>query len=331
MPLISIIVPCYNEEATIGLLLEAVRQQTFPNQEMELIISDGLSTDNTRQVIANYKHAHPDLSVFIVDNTKREIPSGLNKALESATGKYIIRLDAHSIPDIDYVERCVQALESGKGENVGGLWIIKPSGDGWIARSIAKAASHPLGVGDARYRLGGEAQAVDTVPFGAFSRNLIESIGPYDESLLTNEDYEFNVRVRNSGGTVWFDPQIKSTYIARSTLPALAKQYWRYGYWKAHMLRRYPGSIRWRQALPPIFILSLIIFSIISIFTLYFRWLVVIEIAVYISILFGAGLALAYKYRDPKLALGAPLAFATMHLCWGSAFLKGAIDAIIKP
>jgi glycosyltransferase involved in cell wall biosynthesis len=328
MPLISIIVPCYNEEATISLLLEAVREQTFPVQEMELIISDGLSTDNTRQVIAHYKHAHPELSIVIVDNIKREIPSGLNKALESAQGKYIIRLDAHSIPDIDYVERCVQALESGKGENVGGLWMIKPGGDGWISRSIARAASHPLGVGDARYRLGGVAQAVDTVPFGAFSRELIESIGPYDENLLTNEDYEFNVRVRNSGRTVWFDPQIKSTYIARATLPALAKQYWRYGYWKAQMLRRYPESIRWRQALPPIFIVSLIILSILSLFTLYSRWLLVIETALYLLILVGAGIALAYKYRDPGLTLGTPLAFATMHFCWGSAFVRGAMDAI---
>lgn len=331
MPLISIIVPCYNEEATIGLLLEAVRQQTFPVQEMELIISDGLSTDNTRQVIAKFKHAHPELSVLVVDNTKREIPSGLNKALEAAKGKYIIRLDAHSIPEIDYVERCVQALDSGKGENVGGLWMIIPGGNGWISRSIAKAASHPLGVGDARYRLGGAAQAVDTVPFGAYSRDLIESIGAYDESLLTNEDYEFNVRVRNSGRTVWFDPQIKSTYIARSTLPALAKQYWRYGYWKAVMLRRYPGSIRWRQALPPVFIVSLIIFSILSLFTLYSLWLLVIEIAVYFLILFGTGIALAYKNRDPGLALGTPLAFATMHFCWGSAFLRGAMHAITNP
>lgn len=331
MPLISIIVPCYNEEATIGLLLEAIRKQTFPVQEMELIISDGLSTDNTRQVIANYKHAHPELSILVVDNTKREIPSGLNKALKSAQGIYIIRLDAHSIPEIDYIQRCVQALEAGKGDNVGGRWMIKPGSVGWISRSIARAASHPLGVGDARYRLGGVAQAVDTVPFGAFSRDLIEKIGPYDESLLTNEDYEFNVRVRNSGGTVWFDPQIQSTYIARPTLSALAKQYWRYGYWKAQMLRKYPGSIRWRQAIPPIFIISLITFGLLSLITPYARWLMVILITVYFLVLVGAGIALAIKYRDPGLTLGTPLAFAIMHFCWGSAFLLGALDAITNP
>lgn len=331
MPLVSIIVPCYNEEATIGLLLEAVRKQTFPCQEMELIISDGLSTDDTRQIIENYKQEHPDIAISVVDNTKREIPSGLNKALESALGKYIIRLDAHSIPEIDYVERCVQALESGKGDNVGGLWIIKPGGDGWISRSIAKAASHPLGAGDARYRLGGTAKIVDTVPFGAFPRDLIESIGPFDESLLTNEDYEFNVRIHNSGGTVWFDPKIKSIYIARSTLRALGKQYWRYGYWKAQMLRRYPGSIRWRQALPPIFILSLMFLSLLSFITSISRWLTLIEIAAYILFLFSAGIGLAYKYRDPGLALGTPMAFATMHFCWGSAFLWGTIIAITNP
>jgi glycosyltransferase involved in cell wall biosynthesis len=216
MPLISVIVPCYNEEGTIGFLLEAIRQQSYPSQELEVIISDGLSTDHTRDVVARFQDSHPELSIRIVDNALRNIPSGLNRAIEASQGRYVIRLDAHSIPAPNYIEKCVQILESGKGENVGGVWVIQSGDEDWISRSIAIAAAHPLGVGDARYRVGGEAHAVDTVPFGAFHRDLIDRIGPFDEYLLTNEDYEFNVRVRQAGGTVWFDPQIQSTYIARS-------------------------------------------------------------------------------------------------------------------
>lgn len=325
MPPVSIIVPCYNEEATISLLLDAIYRQSFPLQDMEVIISDGLSTDRTRGVITDFQRTNPGLSLRIVDNTKRNIPAGLNKALEVTQGTYIIRLDAHSIPASDYVERCVRALESDKGKNVGGIWLIKPGGEGWISRSIAIAAAHPLGVGDARYRLGGEAQAVDTVPFGAFSQDLIDEIGPFDESLQTNEDYEFNVRIRNSGGTVWFDPQIQSTYIARPTLNALAKQYWRYGYWKAQMLRRYPATTRYRQALPPLFILSLITLGLLSFITSYASWLLITEITLYILILFSTGLFLSLKYGDVWLTLGVPLALATMHFSWGTAFLWGVL------
>ena len=127
-----------------------------------------------------------------------------------------------------------------------------------MAQSIAAAASHPLGVGDALYRHASKASQVDTVPFGAFKRELLALVGFFDESLLTNEDYEFNTRIRKSGGTIWLDPAIRSVYFARPTLAALARQYSRYGFWKWRMLRRYPETLRWRQGLPPLFVLSLL-------------------------------------------------------------------------
>jgi hypothetical protein len=215
----------------------------------------------------------------------------------------------------------VAALEAGAGENVGGVWEIQPGGPGWLARAIAAAAAHPLGVGDARYRLGGRAQAVDTVPFGAFRRSLISQIGFFNEGLLTNEDYEFNVRVRQSGGRVWLDPAIRSRYYARSKLRDLARQYSRYGFWKARMLTRYPETLRWRQILPPLFVLSLVLLIPLG-FIFRPAFLVgVIELVFYGIILFIAGIQAALKQQDASLVLGLPLAIGTMHLCWGGAFL----------
>ena len=240
---VSIIVPCYNEETTIRHLLDAVLAQTYPRAQMELIISDGISTDRTREVIAAFQNEHPDLAVRVVDNSARTIPSGLNQAIRESKGEIIVRLDAHSMPIPEYVERCVAAHESGKGDNVGGVWEIRAGADTWIAKSISFAAAHPLGVGDAMYRLNAKAGAVDTVPFGSFRRALIDKIGAFDETLLSNEDYEFNTRVRESGGTVWLDPSIRSVYFSRSTLGKLAAQYWRYGFWKFKMLKRYPAYL----------------------------------------------------------------------------------------
>lgn len=328
VPLVSVIVPCYNEENTIRLLLEALYAQDYPRSEMEVIIADGLSTDHTRAQIAAFQSGHPDLPVRVVDNLKRTIPSGLNTAIGAARGEMIIRLDAHSMPQADYVRRCVQDLESGLGENVGGVWEIQPGGPGWIARSIAEAASHPLGVGDAFYRTGGTARPVDTVPFGAFRHALVQKVGLFDESLLSNEDYEFNTRIRTSGGTVWLDPAIRSVYFARSSLGALARQYSRYGYWKVQMLRRYPGSLRWRQALPPLFVLSLVGLALLGLVAPWAWVLLGLELVFYLLVLLLVGAQVASRQRDAVLLLGVPLAIAVMHVSWGSAFLWGLISPV---
>lgn len=330
LPFVSIIVPCYNEEATIRHLLDAVLAQTYPREQLELIISDGLSTDGTRVVVAAFQNEHADLSVRVVDNKVRTIPSGLNQAIRESRGEIIVRLDAHSMPIPEYVERCVAAHQAGKGENVGGVWEIRPGAETWIAESISFAAAHPLGVGDALYRLNAKAGAVDTVPFGSFRRTLIEKIGAFDETLLSNEDYEFNTRVREAGGVVWLDPSIRSVYFSRSTLAKLASQYWRYGYWKLQMLRRYPHTLRWRQALPPVFVLSLFTLIVLSLWVVPAKYLLMAQVFAYFLVLGLAGLRLAINKRKGFLLWGLPLAISTMHVSWGAGFLWSGILSLFK-
>lgn len=322
---VSVIVPCYNERATIHLLLDALYIQSYPRAAMEIVITDGDSTDGTPDVITAWGAAHPDLSMKLVHLPQQNIPAALNAAIRASSGEIIIRLDAHSKPQPDYVERIVRALEIDLGQNVGGVWDIQPGSDSWIARSIAAAAAHPIGVGDARYRYSSQPGYVDTVPFGAFYRHLLDEVGFFDETLLTNEDYEFNTRIRQKGGQVWFDPEIKSTYYARDNLPALARQYWRYGYWKYQMLRRYPATVRWRQALPPLFIACLILLTLLSPFIILARWLLITVLGIYLLVLSLAGLQLAIRHREIRFWVGVPLAIACMHFSWGSGFLWGLI------
>jgi GT2 family glycosyltransferase len=185
-------------------------------------------------------------------------------------------------------------------------------------------------VGDALYRHAKHAAEVDTVPFGSFRRALIEQIGFFDESLLANEDYEFNARVRKSGGKIWLDPSIRSVYFARSTLLELIRQYWRYGFWKWRMLRRYPDTLRWRQALPPLFLLSLISMAILSIFIPFARILLAAEVFFYFSIMILAGSHAAFQRRQAYLIPGLPLAIAAMHLSWGSGFLWSILSSSLQ-
>jgi len=325
-PRVSIIVPCYNEEATIVALLVAISQQTYPVDQLEVVIADGMSGDGTRAEIARFQGSHPIPRTRVVDNPAQTIPSGLNAAIRAAAGDILVRLDAHSMPVREYVERCVSALEAGRGDNVGGVWNIVPGGSGVVARSIAAAAAHPLGAGDALYRLGGSAREVETVPFGAFRRSLLERLGPFDEALHSNEDYEFNARLRRSGGKVWLDPAISSQYVARATLAGLGRQYWRYGFWKFRMLVRYPGTIRLRQALPPLFVLTLIVLSAATPFWGSAPAILAPTVGAYAAALFIAALYMGFRQRDARIVPAAMLALAVMHFAWGGGFLWSLVS-----
>ncbi|NLC14081.1 MAG: glycosyltransferase family 2 protein [Chloroflexi bacterium] len=322
-PLVSVIIPCRNEEKTIHLVLEALFEQSFPLQNMEIVIADGLSTDGTRRAIHAFSEAHPALFVRLVDNPKQIIPTGLNTAIKASKGELIVRMDAHSLPNQDYVQRCYNAHQEGKAENVGGVWKISPQNNGWVARSIAAAAANPFAVGDAHYRFTEKAAYVDTVPYGSYKRELFEKIGYFDESLLANEDYEFNTRIRQSGGRIWLDPAIQCTYFARATFAALAKQYWGYGFWKAQMLKRYPETLRWRQALPPAFVLGLVVLALVG-FVWPIAWPVfAIIVGLYLAVQLVPAIQISLKAGDIHLSIGVVIATLIMHFSWGTALIVG--------
>jgi glycosyltransferase involved in cell wall biosynthesis len=328
---ISVIIPCYNEEKTIGILLNAVLNQTTDLSNVEVVIADGMSTDSTRSVISGFQNQHSGLLVRVVDNPQKNIPAGLNAAIRASTGEYLVRLDAHCIPDSSYITLCVSGLKAELADNVGGIWEIVPGADSWIARGISAAASHPLGAGDAKYRISSKAQYVSTVPFGSFHRRIFDRIGFFNEQLLTNEDYEFNTRIRKSGGKIWLNPEIRSKYIARKNIHQLAKQYLRYGFWKARMIRMYPDTLRWRQLLPPLFVAVISGLFILSIFSTRFLFLLIGVVLIYLLVMLTAGTLKAIKTREWGLLPGLPLSIATMHLCWGGGFIWSFLLSFLSP
>lgn len=327
---VSVIVPCFNEERTIGLLLDALAGQTFPAEATEVLISDGRSTDRTRDVIRRWAEARAFPRVAVVDNPERNIPAALNRAIEASSGSIVIRLDAHCVPNPDYIERCAAALDAGTAENVGGRWDIRADGNGWQARSIAAAAASPIGAGDAKYRYSEAAGFVDTVPFGAFRRETLDRFGGYDESLLSNEDYDLNARIRSAGGKVFFDPAIRSVYFARRSFSSLGKQYFRYGYWKVAMLEKAPKSLRWRQLLPPLFVLCVLLLALMSLFWAEARALLLLTGIFYLGALLFVSIRSAGKKDDLGLIVGMPIAVSIMHFCWGGGFLFHAARRLFR-
>lgn len=320
--------------ATIERLLQSLLGQTYPTDKLEVVIADGMSTDSTREIIEVFSKQKKNLNIRVINNEARFIPHALNLAIRESTGDILIRMDAHSIPASDYVEHCVNALLENKGDNVGGLWNIQPSTETYAAKSIAIAACHPLGSGGANYRSGRKAQQVDTVPYGAYKRETFDRIGPYNESLLANEDYEWNMRLIANEGKVWFDPKINCIYFARSSYKALAKQYFNYGYWKVRMLQNFPKTLRIRQLLPPVVTLLFILSAIVSLVSILVGkpWgaaITLVLLIAYFGIL-GLSVAISSRSSNAHLLPGVSLGIACMHFSWGIGFLYSLLNSCYK-
>jgi succinoglycan biosynthesis protein ExoA len=321
---VSVVIPCYNEERFITKALNQLADQ-YDKEFYEIIVVDGLSNDQTRLLIQRFKDQRPDLRIRLVDNPDRHIPNALNLGVTAATGNIIARMDAHAVPSDGYIRRCVEVLREVAVGVVGMPCRVRPGANTQMAQAIAQAVSHPFGIGDAKYRLRqGQAQQepVDTVAFACFKKSLWIQLGGFNEMLLTNEDYDFNYRVRLSGQKVLLDRSGHCDYFARTTLKALGKQYLRYGAWKAEMLRLQPRSIKPRHLVAPVFVLSLLILGLLGFFWTPAWWLLLIELAVYLIAALAAGLHAARRSGGGLgMMLLLPLIFATIHLPWGTSFL----------
>ena len=263
-PLVTLVIPTLNEADRIEACLESVLAQTYPPDRLEVIVADGGSTDGTQDKVTAFAEHHPQ--VRLVDNPKRIQSAAFNLGVRQGRGDFIIRLDAHASYNNDYIQRCVEVLTETGAANVGGVWETAPGADTLVARAVAVLCTQRFGVGGARFRLGGEAGPVDTVPFGAFPRATFETVGLLDERLPRGEDNEFNARIRQHGLTVWFSPQIRCTYFGRATLGGFLKQLFGNGLYHIKTLRVNPGGCSVRHLVPFGFLMGLLACAITGAF-----------------------------------------------------------------
>ena len=327
---VSVIIPCYNEERFIGKALENLVDQ-YPAEDYEIVVVDGMSEDRTREVVAEFQLAHPNIALTFVDNPARNIPHALNLGIAAARGQIIARIDAHAAPSAGYIRRCVAVLNEGEAAVVGMPCRVRPGANTMIAGAIATAVSHPFGIGDAKYRLDpGSDQAaqedVDTVAFACFEKSVWTSLGGFDEKLLTNEDYDFNYRVRQRGQRVVLDRREHCDYFARTTIGSLANQYLRYGFWKAQMVKQQPRSLKLRHLVAPGFVASSVLLAGLGFFNAlaWYSLAVVLSTYVLAALVFSVH-ATRNKRERPAVMLVLPLIFLTIHVSWGSSFLVGLV------
>ncbi|HHU10492.1 MAG TPA: glycosyltransferase family 2 protein, partial [Intrasporangiaceae bacterium] len=238
VPTVSVILPILNEEAHLRTAVSMVLAQDWPHR-IEVVLALGPSHDRTAEIAADL--AREDPRVILVDNPSGRTPDALNAAIAAASGDVIVRVDGHSeIPD-DYISVAVDVLERTGADNVGGL--MDAQGKTVFERAVAVAMRSPVGVGNSRFHVGGGAGPADTVYLGVFRRSALERVGGYDPRYARAQDWEMNHRIRQSGGLVYFTPELRVTYRPRGSVEALAKQYFYYGRWRRVVARRHEGTI----------------------------------------------------------------------------------------
>ncbi len=316
--LVSVIMPCLNEADHLRTTIDSVMAQTIPPDQIELLVVDGGSSDDSREIVRDYQGT--DVEVFLLHNPKRHIAAALNIGLDAARGDFIVRMDAHTVYAPDYVSRCIERLDAGQAEAVGGRQQGK--GYGLWGQTIAMATQHPFGSGGPAYKVARSPEYVDTVYLGAWRQETLRALGGWSESWEINEDYELFHRLRAQGGRVLVDPAIESWYAVRSSLKRLARQYYSYGQWKVKTLVEHPSSAAARHFANPILVAG---FALGSFLVPWTPWLLATQVVTYsVAIVLAASHA-ALRARATLSPLGLLLVFPLIHFSWGLGFLRGTM------
>jgi glycosyltransferase involved in cell wall biosynthesis len=309
-PSISVILPILNEEAHLKGAIDSILSQDYQGKT-EVILAVGPSQDRTLEIAQQI--SQQDSRVVIVDNPTGRTAAGLNLALKKSESPVIVRVDGHAQIPGNYLSLVVEILNKTGAVNVGG--VMAAVGTTAFENAVAGAMRSPLGVGASRFHTGGEAGVVDTVYLGAFRREALLAIGGFDERFTRAQDWELNFRLRENGGVIYFDPRLHVTYRPRSTVKALAKQYFEYGRWRRVVSRKHSGTINYRYLAPP-FALVGFVSSVIAGFI---APVLFIPAAIYSLFVLLASVKIASSIREYFLLLAV---IPTMHFAWGAGFIS---------
>lgn len=318
---VSIIIPARNEEKYISKCLDSVLQQSYSQDLIEIIVIDGMSTDNTESIVRQYMEKYKNIKLLF--NERSVTPVSMNIGIKNSTGDITIIFGAHSFMDEHFVKNNVRNLLNNNVDCSGG--VVKFINEGFMTKCIALATSCTFGAGNALYRYTDVEQYVDTVPFGAYKKHTLDIVGYFDEELVRNQDDELNFRVTENGGKILLSPDIISFYYSRSSLKKLWLQYKQYGFWKVRVIQKHKRPAALRHLVPVLFLLTLLVTGFAGIFSDIFRGLFYFVMASYLTvdILYSFKVSLKNEFSTMKCL---PIIFPIIHIGYGYGFMLGIIN-----
>ena len=330
-PTLSVIIPCRNEARFIGKCLDSVLMNGYPVEQLEILVVDGMSDDGTRTIAQSYADRYQQIRVL--SNPRRAIPCAINIGVAEAAGEILMRVDAHTVLENEYIERCARVLMEYGAADVGGKLRIVARDDTFIGRTIVKALTQRVGVGNLRYRFAQaeKPEVVDTVPFFCCRREVFEKIGPFNEKLARVEDVEWKRRLVRAGGRIMLVPGAVAVYQARSQLSAFWKHNLSDGMWVTLGFGRSElMPVPWRHLAPPALVGTLLCFGLGAIWS---KGL----LAVFLTIFGGYFLTLvavsskkAAADRDWSASLLLPFLTMSMHLMRGFGSVWGVLRLTLE-
>lgn len=312
-----------NEVEHIAAVVADLARQDFGGT-IELIVADGGSVDDSVATLEAAASAH-EVPLVVLDNPERWVSHALNRCIAVAKGDLLIRIDCHSRYPADYVRRCVAASEATGAENVGGVFV--PAGHTLNERAAACATDSPFGGIHWTRHSSDERVEVDTVPYGAFRPQAFELAGLFDETLVRNQDDEFNLRLRRAGGRIVLDPAIRVLYTPRGRFSRLFRQYYEYGLWKPAVMLKHGSVVSARSLAPGAFVASFLLLPLAP-FVPFAGTVFALEALVYGAAALGFG-ALGVRRRNEAFRIlpRVVAVFPTIHVAYGLGMLRGWLRA----
>jgi len=328
MPLISIIVPTYNEEKYISSCLDSILKSDYDNKKIEIFVVDGMSEDSTRKTVQEYHHKYS--FIHVIENRQRYTPVGMNLGIEASKGEFVFILSAHAEYEANYFVKLVENIEILNADCVGGVLLTDVKNKNSKSSSIKEVLMHKFGVGNAIFRTGcDEVTQVDTVAFGCYRKSVFSTYGLFDEKLIRNQDIELNKRIINAGGKIYLIPEVQCTYYARENFTDLAKNQYQNGFW--NMLTAYYtktlDSLSIRHFIPLLFVLSLLVPLCLGLIIPKIVWLTVFSLVSYLSLVIIISFRLKNNVNSIIYLI---LSFLTLHFSYGVGSLMGIFNVIKK-
>jgi glycosyltransferase involved in cell wall biosynthesis len=319
---LSVIIPCYNEENYIENCISSLLNNGFPVSQIEILVIDGMSTDRTRAIVNEINKTTSQ--VRLIDNPKKKTPFALNLGIENAKNDYILIASAHSSFDEGYISTLFVEMERFNAAVIGGVMETKVKNLTPTSKSIKEVLSNKFGVGNALFRTGiSQAMEVDTVPFGIYETKLLKEVGGYNSQLIRNHDIELSKRLLKKGVKIMLTPATKCYYYARESYGKLAQNNYRNGKWNLFtvFITKDFTSLSMRHFIPLVFVLSILLPLLFSLLYFPFIYLSLLAFSTYLLALIIVVVKTVNLQQTTFIHV--LRAFITLHFSYGVGSIVG--------